>query len=126
VTIIVGEGAPAARLKALSDRGAEVRTVARANGRVDLAAAFQRLGGAGMTRVLVEGGAELAGAMVDNDLVDEAYLVETPRFLGGAGLVRPFAGDARGALGRRLFVRRRTVADDDRWTHFVSRCLPGS
>lgn len=72
------------------------RTVAvpqQPDGRLDLAAALDALGGLGLTHVLCEGGGELAGALLKADLVDEIALFTAGLALGADG--RP----AVGALG---------------------------
>ncbi len=63
-------------LKVASDRA----------GHVDLAAGLRALAGEGVTRVLVEGGAGLAGALTARGLVDRLYLFAGGRVLGGDGL----------------------------------------
>ena len=52
----------------------------------DLFAAFQELGKCGLTRVLVEGGAGLAGALFEANLVDRLAWFHAPMILGGDGL----------------------------------------
>ena len=44
------------------------------------------LGGRGITRVLAEGGAGLAAALLRERLVDRLYLFEAPLLLGAEGL----------------------------------------
>jgi len=69
-----------ARLQAA---GCEViRVAAKADGKIDLAAALRYLGARGITRLLVEGGPILAAALVKSDLVDEAVIVQSPNPLG--------------------------------------------
>lgn len=52
-------------------------------GGLDLQAALRRLAQEGITRVLVEGGAKTARALLEVDLVDEALLFRSPAALGG-------------------------------------------
>ncbi|MGH2342711.1 bifunctional diaminohydroxyphosphoribosylaminopyrimidine deaminase/5-amino-6-(5-phosphoribosylamino)uracil reductase RibD [Segnochrobactraceae bacterium EtOH-i3] len=59
-------------------------------GGVDVASALDRLSEAGLTTVLVEGGASVAAAMVTGGYVDEAFLIHAPTVLGG-DLVPPLA-----------------------------------
>jgi diaminohydroxyphosphoribosylaminopyrimidine deaminase/5-amino-6-(5-phosphoribosylamino)uracil reductase len=56
---------------------------ARADGRVDLGVALKRLAARGMAAVLVEGGAEVHGSLVDAGLVDEVVFFVAPTLLGG-------------------------------------------
>lgn len=51
-----------------------------------LAEALSKLGGAGLTRVLVEGGAILATALLKAGLVDRLYWFRAPIVIGGDGL----------------------------------------
>lgn len=50
---------------------------------LDLAAALTRLSAEGITRLLVEGGARVARALLEADLVDEVLLFRSPNPLGG-------------------------------------------
>lgn len=52
-------------------------------GGIDLPAGLARLGAEGITRLLVEGGAEVARSLLEADLVDEILLFRSPVVLGG-------------------------------------------
>ncbi len=60
--------------------------VAGSHGQVDLAAALQALGQAGLTRIMVEGGSRLAGSFLASDLIDEAILFRSPSEIGDDGI----------------------------------------
>jgi diaminohydroxyphosphoribosylaminopyrimidine deaminase/5-amino-6-(5-phosphoribosylamino)uracil reductase len=62
-------------------------------GRIDLAATLAALGARGLTRLLVEGGAELAAALLRARLVDRLAWMHAPLLIGGDGV------PAIGALG---------------------------
>lgn len=53
-----------------------------AHGKVDLPALLQHLGGLGMNEVLIESGAQLAGAFVQTGLINELVLYCAPALLG--------------------------------------------
>ena len=55
-------------------------------GELDLGAALAELGKRGLTRILVEGGARLAGALLEADLVDRVAWFHAPSLLGGDAL----------------------------------------
>jgi diaminohydroxyphosphoribosylaminopyrimidine deaminase / 5-amino-6-(5-phosphoribosylamino)uracil reductase len=74
-------GADRQRLAALAARGARVQQ-AGAAARVDIAQVLKALGNAGVNEVLVEAGATLAGAMVQQQCVDELLLYVAPVVLG--------------------------------------------
>jgi len=57
-----------------------------AKGRVDLSDLLLKLGQRGITRILVEGGATLASALVEERAVDEISLFVAPKILGGQAL----------------------------------------
>ncbi|HUE44833.1 MAG TPA: bifunctional diaminohydroxyphosphoribosylaminopyrimidine deaminase/5-amino-6-(5-phosphoribosylamino)uracil reductase RibD [Aestuariivirgaceae bacterium] len=56
------------------------------DGKVDLADALGRLAGRGINSVLAEGGARMARALLEADLVDEVYLLSASKELGPGGL----------------------------------------
>jgi diaminohydroxyphosphoribosylaminopyrimidine deaminase/5-amino-6-(5-phosphoribosylamino)uracil reductase len=64
--------------------GAEVVTLAGADGKVDLSGVLSDLGQRGINEVLVEAGRTLNGAFLKADLVDELVLYLAPRLLGNA------------------------------------------
>jgi diaminohydroxyphosphoribosylaminopyrimidine deaminase/5-amino-6-(5-phosphoribosylamino)uracil reductase len=64
-------------------RGAEVLVCAQAEGRVDLEDLLRKLGERGIQSVLVEGGRELAGSLLNKGLVDKFFLFYAPKILGG-------------------------------------------
>lgn len=81
--VLTTETAPAASRAVLEDAGAEVIAVAATTeGRVDPAAALAALGGRGLTRLLVEGGAALATALLGAGLVDRLYWFRSSGILG--------------------------------------------
>jgi diaminohydroxyphosphoribosylaminopyrimidine deaminase / 5-amino-6-(5-phosphoribosylamino)uracil reductase len=56
------------------------------DGKVDLADALGHLAGRGINRILAEGGARMARALLEADLVDEVYLLSASKELGPSGL----------------------------------------
>jgi diaminohydroxyphosphoribosylaminopyrimidine deaminase/5-amino-6-(5-phosphoribosylamino)uracil reductase len=76
--------APKARELALARAGAEVwRLGARAGGRLRLHELARRLGGEGLTSVLVEGGGEVHASFLDARYADELILYIAPKVVGG-------------------------------------------
>ncbi|MDH3196485.1 MAG: bifunctional diaminohydroxyphosphoribosylaminopyrimidine deaminase/5-amino-6-(5-phosphoribosylamino)uracil reductase RibD [Hyphomicrobiales bacterium] len=67
------------------------------DGQVDLAAALQALGEAGLTRIMVEGGSRLAGSLLAGDLIDEAMLFRSPSLIGARGIAA-FTGQGLAAI----------------------------
>ena len=82
---LVRDGTNLAREDAFTDIGAKVMKVPRSSAGVDLEAGLQALGAAGLTRVLVEGGGQLAAALLRADLVDRIAWFHAPAIMGGDG-----------------------------------------
>ena len=102
------------RQRELEKAGAEVMRVNTSGGKIDLSEALWLLATREVTRLLVEGGPILSAALVNANLVDEAFVVQSPKTLGD---------DALPALeGLPLFallespklsvIERRTMGDD--------------
>jgi diaminohydroxyphosphoribosylaminopyrimidine deaminase/5-amino-6-(5-phosphoribosylamino)uracil reductase len=97
VWLLCTPAAPAAARKTLGTRGVEIVEVASDSaGRVDVMAAAQELGKRGLTRVLVEGGGEVAAAFLKANVVDRLSAYRGGRLLGG---------DSRSAVGSLGFER---------------------
>jgi diaminohydroxyphosphoribosylaminopyrimidine deaminase/5-amino-6-(5-phosphoribosylamino)uracil reductase len=76
-----------ARTATLTEHGVAVlKVAAAADGRVDLTAALEALAARGITRLLVEGGAGLAAALIGVSLVDRLYWFRAPALAGDDGL----------------------------------------
>ena len=81
---------------------------------MDLRAAWRKLGYLGVNELLVEGGGELASALLRARLVDRIHLILAPVLIGGDG--RPVLSALgvrrlREALAPRQFELRRLGAD---------------
>jgi len=88
--VLMGKSAAASRRKALARTDARLLSVATRGGHIDAKPALMRLAREGLTQVLVEGGGELAAALLRRQLVDEIHWFVAPRVLGG---------DARASVG---------------------------
>lgn len=90
VLVIAGPEAPADRMEALTGAGVEV-AVCAGPGHKRVEAALDELGRRGLTSLMLEGGATLAGSFLDAGAIDELRLFIAPKLLGGAD-ARPLAG----------------------------------
>ena len=57
-----------------------------ADGYLDIKKLSQKLAKEGLTRVLIEGGAELSSSFLKNDLVDQIFWFRAPKIIGNDGL----------------------------------------
>jgi diaminohydroxyphosphoribosylaminopyrimidine deaminase/5-amino-6-(5-phosphoribosylamino)uracil reductase len=75
------------RARAFADLGVRLFPVSGGEtGRISIAAALGALGAAGLTRILVEGGASLASAFLLEGWVDAIVLYRAPMIIGGDGI----------------------------------------
>jgi diaminohydroxyphosphoribosylaminopyrimidine deaminase/5-amino-6-(5-phosphoribosylamino)uracil reductase len=107
--VFVASDAPHERIAALMAAGAEAIPVAASGGRLDLAAVLQQLAIDGFTRLLAEGGAEVASSLISADLVDEVIIIRAPVIVGADG-VRALGGMALSAIERSPRYRQIDVA----------------
>ncbi len=77
------EGMSPEKEGALVDGGAWVWRLTAPDGRVDLATLLEKLGQAGIDSLLVEGGATVAAAFLEAELVDKVILFIAPKIVGG-------------------------------------------
>lgn len=83
---IAAEDAPRDAQVDVESLGVEVvRVAAEDGGRVDLAAALIALTRVGLTSILIEGGAAIAGALLAGRLADELHVFVAPILLGPEG-----------------------------------------
>jgi diaminohydroxyphosphoribosylaminopyrimidine deaminase/5-amino-6-(5-phosphoribosylamino)uracil reductase len=84
--IIARPDAPLEQQRELEKAGVEVMRVSASGGKIDLREALWLLATREITRLLVEGGPILSAALVNANLVDEAFVVQSPKTLGGEAL----------------------------------------
>jgi len=109
VIIVTLRSAPAARRRKLQTAGALVLDVPGRNGQVSVARAVRELGRRGVTSVLVEGGSEVLGSMLDARLADRLVLFVAGRVLGGRGALPVFGGRGAGRLRDAARLEKITV-----------------
>lgn len=85
VWLLHGPDAPEAARAAWTGRGARLIPVPLSAGRLEPEALLRQLGEAGLTRVLCEGGGQLAAALWAADLVDEVQVFSAGLALGAEG-----------------------------------------
>jgi len=120
--MLIRHGTDSARRHAFAALGIRLIEVAGAEVGVDLQAALIALGAAGITRLLVEGGAQVAAALLRSGLVDRIAWFHAPAVMGGDGwpAVQAFGVNRLDAMPR--FVRQHVApVGDDLLTEFV-RC----
>jgi diaminohydroxyphosphoribosylaminopyrimidine deaminase/5-amino-6-(5-phosphoribosylamino)uracil reductase len=84
--VLGARGASARRRNALTKAGARVVDVAARGAHLDLRAAWAALGALGVNELLVEGGGELAAALLRAGLVDRLHVFLAPMLIGADGV----------------------------------------
>ena len=112
--VVHGPHADPARAEALRNAGVRLLPAAASETGVDAIAALRALGQAGLTRVLVEGGAQLAASLLRADLVDELAWFHAPAVMGGDGwpAAAPFGLQALDEMPRFVRTRSRPLGTD--------------
>jgi diaminohydroxyphosphoribosylaminopyrimidine deaminase / 5-amino-6-(5-phosphoribosylamino)uracil reductase len=118
--VVVSSSAEGGRVKRLESAGV---TILRAD---SLDQALESMRNLGIGSLLVEGGGQLAGALLKSGLVDRYYWLQAPVWLGDDA-VPSFAGLPARSLEqaeRWRVVERRALGDDTLLVLDRSRCLP--
>ncbi len=102
--IVVGEAASVNAVAALSEK-VTVWQVAVRNNRIDLKKLVPKLGGEGVTSLLVEGGGEVNGQFLQQKLAHRIAFYFAPRILGGRGSIAGVAGEDPKRMLNALDVR---------------------
>ncbi|MGD9616767.1 MAG: bifunctional diaminohydroxyphosphoribosylaminopyrimidine deaminase/5-amino-6-(5-phosphoribosylamino)uracil reductase RibD [Alphaproteobacteria bacterium] len=113
--VITAPGCGPERCKSLQRAGVEIiDAVSDESGQIDLGDALRRLGGRGLTRLLVEGGGRLAASLLRARLVDQLVWLHAPLLLGGDGVpaVNALGLAALGEAPGFEFVSSETVGAD--------------
>jgi diaminohydroxyphosphoribosylaminopyrimidine deaminase/5-amino-6-(5-phosphoribosylamino)uracil reductase len=117
--VVVGPEAPDDRKAALTEAGAKIIEVSAGPGGVDLEETLEALAKEGFSRVLAEGGSEVAASLVSADLLDEVVLFRAPVVVG-PDVVRALAGTALSAIERnpRYRVVETAIVGDDQMRRY--------
>lgn len=87
MTIVATSGkCPARRVREWEKQGATVWRFPSPGTWIRMGALLKRLGKMGLLHVVCEGGGQLAGALLEEGLVDECWWFYAPRLLGGSGI----------------------------------------
>lgn len=113
-TVVVSRAAPARRVKALAQR-VRVLVAPTKAGRINLRWLLKRLGGEGVTSLLVEGGGEVNAAFLEAGLAQRVAFFYSPKILGGRDARRGVSGEGAKRLADLIELREvewRRVGED--------------
>lgn len=100
---VIGSGDGAGTLEA--EDGVRCLKVPEAGGGVDMRTALKTLANEGITRVLVEGGAQVAASLLTHDLVDQLAWFHAPLVIGASGKAAVETLDAESLAAIQRFRR---------------------
>jgi diaminohydroxyphosphoribosylaminopyrimidine deaminase/5-amino-6-(5-phosphoribosylamino)uracil reductase len=112
--MLIRPGTDHDRRQAFSDIGVKLVEIAGAEAGIDTAAALGALAEAGLTRILVEGGAQLAASLLRADLVDRVAWFHAPAVMGGDAwpAVQAFGVERLDTMPRFTRVGENALGDD--------------
>jgi diaminohydroxyphosphoribosylaminopyrimidine deaminase/5-amino-6-(5-phosphoribosylamino)uracil reductase len=122
VLVAASATAPPERCEALRQRGVEVWQSTNNERATMWLELLRELGGRQVTNVLVEGGAEVFGAIFDADSVDEVHAFIAPRIIGGSA-APPCAGPGVATIADALNLSRPGVEQLGSDVHVYGRIV---
>lgn len=133
-TVVVGEGAPERRVRALARRANVVttpfgRSDPRAPARLDLRWLLKHLGNENVTSVLVEGGGEVNASFLMGGLAHKIAFFYAPRILGGKESRKAVGGSGAASLEETLKLERlrwRRIGPDWLLTAYLAGSAPAA
>jgi diaminohydroxyphosphoribosylaminopyrimidine deaminase/5-amino-6-(5-phosphoribosylamino)uracil reductase len=111
VWVVTGAKA-GARRRRLEALGVSVVTVPSCRGRVPLPVALRELKSRGISSLMVEGGSEVLGSFLREELFDQVALFRAPILLGGRGSLPAFGGPDPLRIGDAVALRRASLRAD--------------
>lgn len=112
--VAVGSRASGENVQRLKDCGAEVLVLAGGSRAEQLAELLDQLGERGMTNLLVEGGSEVFGALVDLSAIDEVHAFIAPKLVGGRAATAVAAGEGIAQMSAALELEGLEIKQLDR------------
>ena len=113
VLVAVAADAPPSDRERLTAAGCEVFSCPGAGRAEQFDALLIELGRREMTNVLVEGGGEVLGTLLDAGMIDEVHAFVAPKLIGGQGAPGPIAGNGLATMSEAVPLVRPTIKQLD-------------
>ena len=119
VLVACGPDAPGADIRRLTAAGCEVLPFAAATQFERTLQLLEELGSRKMTNVLVEGGSQVLGTLLDARQIDEVHVFLAPKLFGGAKAISPIAGAGIDQVAQAIALDELTsrMVDGDLYLH---------
>jgi len=108
--IATGQQVSSQKWRALEEKGAEIVALPEKDGHIAIRDLLTYLGKNGLTSLLVEGGAGIYGAFLDERLVDKLILFIAPLLVGGLKAKGMIGGIGAGTISEALRLRKMKVS----------------
>ncbi len=108
VVVFTSKKSPARKAAALRSKGVEVIEIPGSAHKLELREVLQRLGKAGLSSLLVEGGSRVLTAMLEEKLADKLFLTISPRLIGGEKALSFFEGKGIRRISESLELQKTT------------------
>lgn len=104
--VVAAQNIAATKVNTFSElTGVEVIQVPMKNNKLSLRALLSELGKRKLTGILVEGGSQVHGAFLDENLVQRVYAFIAPKIIGGAQSLPPIGGFGKEKIAEGLALR---------------------
>lgn len=98
VLVVVSPDAPVDRTNRLTDLGVEILKVAGADHATRFESLLDEMGRRRWTQLLVEGGSQVLGSLLDSSAIDEVHAFIAPKLIGGTDAPSVIAGRGIGQM----------------------------
>ena len=121
VLVAIGQEAAEADCRRLSDAGCEVFVCQGDDHAARLDALLAELGRRRLTNVLIEGGGQLVGSLLEAGQIDEVHAFIAPKLVGGAAAPTPIGGTGLAEMSLALTLDAPTVRQVDSDVYVTGR-----
>lgn len=108
-TLVVGVLGAEKNKKAIENMGAEVLLTPPKNGRVDLSYLMEKLGERKIDSVLLEGGSAIHFSALQEGIVQEVVVYQSPKIFGGKEAKSPVGGEGVETVAQGFLLERKEV-----------------
>ena len=110
VYVVCAPDADPIKKRRLADQGAQILEISPKGGRIDLPLLMERLGGLGITSLLIEGGASVAGSALADGIVDKVAIFYAPKLLASDQGIPMCRGEGPEMMRDALALQRVSVS----------------
>ena len=108
--VVTGQNVPAAKINNFSElTGVEVIQVPMEKNKLSLKSLLQELSKRKLSSILIEGGSQVHGAFLDENLIQRIYAFIAPKIVGGTNSLSPVGGLGKARIAESLVLREQEL-----------------